>query len=79
MENLSYLYLHICLKKKIAQVYYASLSQKSKTLPLNTLAVQLNHMDWEWNKANSNYYSYGIDKSETGIKEAQGNQLFKLD
>jgi len=85
MEKVSHFYLNICLelhiylKPNFCQSLYTSLSQKSNQFPLNILAVLLGHMDWKWNKANSNYYSYGIDKSETGIKEAQGNQLFKLD
>lgn len=48
-------------------------------MPFKHTGSDINHMDWEWNKANSNYYSCGTDRSETGIKEAQGNQLFKLD
>lgn len=78
MEKVSHLYLHTWLKKKKPTtkflpkfIIHPLHSQKSKQLPLNTLAVLLNHTDGEWKKANSNYYSYGIDKSETGIKEAQ--------
>lgn len=60
-------------RKPLCLVYYTSLTEpKLKTMPFKHTgsAIKPHGLD---------YYSCSIDKFHTAIKEAQGNQLFKLD